>query len=96
MPKAKVIDRLELTRKKMQAREAMKQSQRNPAHEVIASYDALIDAAKKANSAFLKMRDETLKENPSLDDFHRCPLCGGELARVESCYRCKKCGWSKC
>lgn len=29
-------------------------------------------------------------------DEHHCPLCGGELTRWEGCYRCKKCGWSKC
>ena len=32
---------------------------------------------------------------PVFDDYH-CPLCGGELTRWEGCYRCKKCGWSKC
>ena len=30
------------------------------------------------------------------DDEHTCPVCGGELVRYEGCYRCKKCGWSKC
>ena len=29
-------------------------------------------------------------------DEHHCSLCGGELTRWEGCYRCKKCGWSKC
>ena len=29
-------------------------------------------------------------------DEHHCPMCGGELTRWEGCYRCKKCGWSKC
>lgn len=32
---------------------------------------------------------------PVLDE-HHCLLCGGELTRWEGCYRCKKCGWSKC
>lgn len=32
---------------------------------------------------------------PIFDDYH-CPMCGGELTRWEGCYRCKKCGWSKC
>ncbi|MBR0094246.1 MAG: hypothetical protein IJP91_03110 [Synergistaceae bacterium] len=31
-----------------------------------------------------------------LDDEHHCPYCGGELVRYEGCFRCKKCGWSKC
>ena len=25
-----------------------------------------------------------------------CPMCGGELIRWEGCFRCTKCGWSKC
>ena len=31
-----------------------------------------------------------------LDDENHCPYCGGELVRYEGCFRCKKCGWSKC
>lgn len=79
MPKAKQLDRLELTRKKMQAREKF-----------------LTDKKTKAESPFIKMRNELLAENPELDDFHTCPSCGGQLIRWEGCYRCKKCGWSKC
>ena len=39
-----------------------------------------------------------VEENPDpvqLDEYH-CPVCDGELTRWEGCYRCKKCGWSKC
>ena len=32
---------------------------------------------------------------PTFDEY-LCPMCGGELTRWEGCYRCKKCGWSKC
>ena len=34
-------------------------------------------------------------QEPVFDE-HHCPLCGGELVRYESCYRCKRCRWSKC
>lgn len=38
-----------------------------------------------------------VKDHPEpVFDEHHCPLCGGELTRWEGCYRCKKCGWSKC
>ena len=36
------------------------------------------------------------EHSESVFDEHKCPICGGELTRWESCYRCKKCGWSKC
>ena len=77
MPKAKTLDRLELTRQKMLAREQLK---------------------AKQNSPFLKMVAEMKQADPELakDDAHSCPICGGELMRYEGCYRCKKCGWSKC
>ena len=32
---------------------------------------------------------------PMFDENH-CPYCGGDLMRFEGCYRCKKCGWSRC
>ena len=73
MTKAKPIDRVELTRRKMAFREMMKH-----AHDVPAAPGA--------------------EEHPDpviLDPYH-CPVCGGELTRFEGCYRCKKCGWSKC
>ena len=83
MPKAKTIDRLELTRRKMQARERMK-----------TNAEAVYT---KENSPFLKMREELLKEHPELrDEANSCPVCGSELVRFEGCYRCKNCGWSKC
>ena len=81
MTKAKPLDRLELTRKKMQMREEAKEQKYT-----------------RENSPFLKMREEMIKENPELyyDEAHTCPVCSGELVRYEGCYRCKKCGWSKC
>ena len=87
MPKAKSLDRLELTRQKMQARQRMK-----------ANAQVVIPPEyTKENSPFLKMREEMLKEHPELrDEAHTCPVCGGELVRYESCYRCKKCGWNRC
>ena len=45
----------------------------------------------RENSPFLKMREEL-----QLNGEHTCPMCGGVLVRYEGCYRCKKCGWSKC
>ena len=88
MPKAKTLDRLELTRQKMQAREQFKA---NAQTVIPANYT-------KENSPFLKLVEEIKKENPELakDDAYTCPLCGGELTRYEGCYRCKKCGWSRC
>ena len=73
MTKAKTLDRLELTRRKMAFREAMKHADEVPAYP----------GAEE-------------NQEPLLDDEHSCPVCGGELVRYEGCYRCKKCGWSKC
>ncbi|MBR6901578.1 MAG: hypothetical protein IKN30_05905 [Synergistaceae bacterium] len=75
MPKAKTLDRLELTRQKMQARE---------------------DLEAKRKSPFLKMVAEMIQEHPELHNDFMCPICGGSLVRYEGCYRCKKCGWSRC
>ena len=88
MPKAKTIDRLELTRKKM---EAARQFKANAQVAIPPEYT-------KENSPFIKMRDEYMREHSEefKDENHICPLCGGELVRYEGCYRCKKCGWSKC
>ncbi len=89
MPKAKTIDRVELTKKKMAARERMKanaQTVRPPEYT-------------KENSRFLKMVAEMKQEHPelaALDDEHTCPVCGGEVIPYEGCYRCKKCGWARC
>ena len=73
MTKAKTLDRLELTRRKMAFREAMKHADEVPAYPGAEEH-----------------------QEPLLDDEHSCPVCGGELVRYEGCYRCKKCGWSKC
>ena len=80
MSKAKTIDRVELTRRKF-----------NPNAQPVRPPEYT-----KENSPFLQMRAEMLKEHPELDDGNFCPSCGGELVRYEGCYRCKKCGWSKC
>ena len=71
MTKAKTLDRLEMTRRKMAFREAMKHTNEVPA----------VPGAEETQENFNE---------------HSCPLCGGELMRFEGCYRCKKCGWSKC
>ena len=85
--KAKTLNRIELTKQKMQARERIKAN----AHAVIP------EQYTKENSPFLKMREEMRREHPEeFQDENSCPVCGGELVRYEGCYRCKKCGWSKC
>lgn len=111
MPKAKTLDRLELTRKKMEAfgrvvkREEIK-NEKGQVVKIITEYEKEIDLGnigKKKNNqtAFQEMRDKVLSENPELAQDekinpHVCPHCGSELTRFESCYRCKKCGWAKC
>ena len=91
MPKAKTLDRVELTRKKMAAaQERREQIKANSVSVIPQKYT-------KENSPFMKMREEMLREHPELrDEAHTCPVCSGELVRYEGCYRCKKCGWSKC
>jgi len=86
MPKAKSLDRIELTKKKMQAREAF-----------VSGLITKEDLEKKKNSSFLMIVAEMKQEHPeeAHNDFV-CPNCGGEMIRSESCYRCKKCGWAKC
>ncbi|MBR2207913.1 MAG: hypothetical protein IJ859_03795 [Synergistaceae bacterium] len=100
MPKAKTIDRLELTRQKMAAREAMRQGHGlvcEVTPENLEEVQRQVLGYTKENSPFLEMREEMLKEHPELlDEAHTCPICSGELVRYEGCYRCKKCGWSKC
>ena len=81
MTKAKPLDRIALTRAKMEARERMK----TEAHAVIPK------GYTKENSPFLQMVN-----GMKIDEAHTCPICGGELVRYEGCYRCKQCGWSKC
>ena len=89
MSKAKTIDRIEFTRQKMQA--ARKRIKANAQVVIPEKYT-------KENSPFMKMREELMRENPEefQDEAHTCPICNGELVRYEGCYRCKKCGWSKC
>ncbi|MBR1487192.1 MAG: hypothetical protein IJ597_08070 [Synergistaceae bacterium] len=98
MTKAKSLDRLELTHQKMQARERIKaNAQVVRPREFMPPEIPETDEEAKANSPFVKMREELIREHPELlDEEHSCPVCGGELVRYEGCYRCKKCGWSKC
>ena len=70
--KAQTLDRIELTKRKMAFREAIKHVDDVPAYPGV----------------------EEHTEPQIHGDF--CPFCGGELIRFEGCYRCKKCGWSKC
>ncbi|MBR1437027.1 MAG: hypothetical protein IJ587_00690 [Synergistaceae bacterium] len=74
--KAKTIDRVALTQKKMDMAKAF--------HEAMKHSDE-VPAAPGAEE----------HPEPAFDEYH-CPYCGGELMRYEGCYRCKKCGWSKC
>ena len=84
MTKAVPIDRLELTRRKMQAREELKRQRREALRRNIENWDN-VPAAPGAEE----------HQEPAFDE-HHCPLCGGELTRWEGCWRCKQCGWSKC
>ena len=81
MPKAKSLDRIELTKKKF---------------GFVTGLVTKEDLEKKKNSPFLMMVAEMKQENPELHNDYSCPMCGGELVRYEGCYRCKKCSWSKC
>ena len=89
MTKAKPLDRVALTKQKMEARERMK-----------ANAKAVIpEKYTKENSPFLKMVAEMKREHPEeFKDADRCPECGGggELEPWEGCFRCKKCGTSLC
>lgn len=80
MPKAKTIDRIEYSKRRCPNLRVNAQVVRLPEY-----------------SPFLKMREEMLKEHPELrDEMHACPVCNSELIRYEGCYRCKKCGYSRC
>lgn len=81
MPKAKTIDRVELTRRKFKT---------NAKTLIPQEYT-------KENSPFLKMREEMRREHPEeFKDGNICPECGGELEPWEGCKRCKECGISLC
>ena len=90
MTKAKSLNRLELTRQKMAAREAMKHG-----HGIMA--EVTEDNVKAWQEYFSDTPAAPgAEEHQEHFDEHSCPMCGGELVRHEGCYRCKKCGWSKC
>ena len=72
MTKAQTLDRIELTKRKMAFREAIKHADDIPAYPGAEEHP-----------------------EPQIQG-NFCPFCGGELIRFECCYRCKKCGWSKC
>jgi len=100
MPKAKTLDRLELTRKKMEAREAQRRGHGlvcEVTPENLEQVQEQVLGYTKENSPFLKMVEGMRREHPEeFEDDHICPVCGGEVVPYEGCYRCKKCGWSKC
>ena len=102
MPKAKTIDRIELTKQKMAAREAQRHGHGlvcEVTSENLEQVQKEVLGYTKENSRFLKMVAEMKKEHPelaALDDEHTCPVCGGEVIPYEGCYRCKKCGWARC
>lgn len=93
MTKAKILthaERLERTRQQMAAREAMKHG-----HGIMA------EVTKDNVKAWQEYFSDTpaapgAEEHQEHFGEHSCPMCGGELVRYEGCYRCKKCGWSKC
>ncbi len=88
--KATPIDRVKLTQEKMAAREKIKKQ--TTVREIILEAEAekvspeLIVA--KENSSFLKSRGNL--------GAPKCPQCGKEMERWESCWRCKNCGTSLC
>lgn len=100
MPMAKTIDRLELTAAKMRARE---KRDRNKIESVVPPEfrrvstvlnQALTQTSGAGNGD--KKPPEKKIQTGEFDDQYTCPSCGAELVRFESCYRCKKCGWTKC
>ena len=89
MTKAATIDRIALTRQKMEARERIKAN----------AHSAIPEKYTKENSPFMKMVAEMKQERPEefkVVDVLRCPECGGELEPWEGCFRCKQCGTSLC
>ena len=87
MTKAPTIDRVALTKQKMEARERIKAN----------AHSAIPEKYTKETSPFMKMVAEMKKERPEeFKDADRCPECGGELEPWEGCKRCKKCGTSLC
>lgn len=87
MTKAPTIDRVALTRQKMEARERIKATAKAVSPPEYT----------KENSPFLKMVNEMKQAHPEeFKDTDRCPECGGELEHWEGCKRCKKCGLPLC
>lgn len=85
--KAKTLDRVALTRQKMEARERIKAN----------AHSAIPKKYTKKTSPFLKMVEKMKQERPEeIKDADRCPECGGELEPWEGCKRCKQCGTSLC
>ena len=87
MPKAQIIDRVALTKQKMKAGERIKAN----------AQTVLPEKYTKETSPFLKMRAEMKGESPELQgNAQKCPTCGAQMKRWESCLRCEKCGTSLC
>ena len=97
MTKAKTIDRVALTKQKMEAGKAFVTGLIR-AEEVQKTPQGIITTATtKENSPFLRMREAMRREHPEeFKDADRYPECGGELEPWEGCKRCKKCGISLC
>ena len=93
MTKARILSHEErlLTRQKMAAREAMRHG-----HGITA--EVTEDNVKAWQEYFsdTPAAPEVEDDEEEHVDENLCPYCGIELARYESCYRCNKCGWSKC
>ena len=88
MTKAKVIDRLELTRQKFGNRLTASKSRRlKPEHTVGQQIIAELTEAIEAERANAVHRQ----------GYSTCPNCGQEtLIHEDGCMHCRSCGWSAC
>lgn len=88
--KAPRIDRVKLTQEKMAAGKKIKKTK--TAREIFleAKNEKLSPEliVAKENSPFLKQRGDIGTQ--------KCPDCGSEMERWESCWRCPNCGNSLC
>ncbi len=84
MPRAKSIDRLELTRKKFGAKMyGDKPDTKSVGEQIIDGLKEAIEA-ERAN-------------NQHREGYSTCPNCGQEtLIHEDGCMHCKSCGWSAC
>ncbi len=91
MVKAKTLDRVELTRQKMAAREAMKHG-----------YGIMAEVTKDNVKAWQDYFSDTpaypgAEEHQEPAYYDACPYCGHhKLIHESGCVKCIVCGWSKC